>query len=98
MSKTLIDVLYSLDVSVEKDYTSEVLNWFIENMYYEKGFWKWPDLYFMSQEPQMKWWCVTADMLLNDKYKGISYKTRKYLYRDLKKWLIDAAKMNFHEW
>ncbi len=98
MSTKLIDILYSLDVSVEEDYTSEVSRWFMDNLYNEKGFWKWPDLYFISQEPQMKWWKDTVDMLINDNYRVISYNSRKYLYRDLKKWLITAAKMNFHEW
>ncbi len=89
---TLIDTIESLS-------GPELLTWFVENAVHGRGFWRWPDLYFITQEPHMKWWTDTAALLQSShRLTVISDKTAIRLMRDLKEWLLWAAEQNYHAW
>lgn len=99
MNDSLFDTIQSLSTRIyDVDGLSEILWWFIDNLVEQKGFWKWPDLYFLTQEPDFIWWKHTINAIINDRFNMISYKSRKYLYKDLKRWLIRYIEINHFEW
>jgi hypothetical protein len=91
-NRDLRDTIHNLSRDVELDNTSEVLLWFVNNVCNHNGLLIWPTIYLIIQEPQMKWWTDTAIMLLHDINDEISYNTRRYLYKDLKRWLLRVTK------